>query len=278
MTIENWDDLKYVLAVQRHGTMSAAARFLTTNVATVSRRIDRITQELGRPLFEKRGKSLVGTPAARRLADLAEAIDQRLRAELAQLHSGATAAPVTLEIAAPPAVHTHYILPRIGDLMATLPSVSLTLTDKAFAQGLGEADLQIRLGRPEGGRLRARKFRDVPFRVYHRKDRPLNGDWVTLTHRYPGSDILRSIYPEARAEPRLRVEDLRLVHRMVQETGLAGFLPGFLIEPGDGLVAAELPDNLRVFELWIAYHETRHGDPLLRSVVDWFCEPAAAAA
>ncbi len=41
--MQNWDDLKFCLALHRSGTMTDAARILDTNVATVSRRIARMT-------------------------------------------------------------------------------------------------------------------------------------------------------------------------------------------------------------------------------------------
>ena len=49
--MQNWDDLKFCLALERYQTMTAAARALGTNTATVSRRIDRLTKEAGEPLF-----------------------------------------------------------------------------------------------------------------------------------------------------------------------------------------------------------------------------------
>lgn len=149
-----------MLAVHRHRTMSAAALCLDTNVATVSRRIDRLGLDLGLPLFEKRGTGLVPTAAAVRLLAIAEDLDHRLRAEMSNPRPGSAGHCVPIEIAAPPAVHRHFLLPRTGDLARVLPHVMLTMSDKVFAEGLGEADIQIRIGRPEGGRLRARKFRD----------------------------------------------------------------------------------------------------------------------
>ena len=273
--MENWDDLKFVLAMIRHGTMSAAARFLDTNVATVSRRLDRLAQELGFALFEKRGAHFVPTAAATGLAELAERLDQELRAELANLHSDASNQPVPLEVAAPPAVHQHYLFPYVTDLSAHLPHVLVTMTEKVFAQGLGEADIQIRIGRPEGGRLMARKFRDYSLRVYHGADHDLSGDWIGLSHRYPDADFLRKIYGGANALPRYRVEEMPMVYQLVRQTGLPGLLPDFMVEAGDGLVLADLPDNDLPGELWITYHETRHTDATLRSVVDWLCRSAA---
>ena len=49
--MQNWDDLKYCLALDEFRTMTAAAKALGTNTATVSRRIERLTEEAGQPLF-----------------------------------------------------------------------------------------------------------------------------------------------------------------------------------------------------------------------------------
>ncbi|WP_179379624.1 LysR family transcriptional regulator [Jannaschia marina] len=271
MTLDNWDDLKFVLAMTRHGTMSAAARYLDTNVATVSRRLDRLSQDLGLALFEKRGTGFVATRAAERLSVVAEDLDQKLRAEISGMTAGHEGASVPIEIAAPPAVHKHFVLPRTGELAEYLPQVLLTLTDKVFSQGLGEADIQVRIGRPEGGRLKARKFCDYALRVYHGKNHKMNGDWIGLSQRYPDADLAREIYTDAHVRPRYRVEEMPMALDMICETGLPGLLPDFMVQPHHELVLADLPGNERVGELWITYHETRHSDTTLRSVVDWFC-------
>lgn len=275
MNLDNWDDLKFVLAMKRHGTMSAAARYLDTNVATVSRRIERLSQEISIPLFEKRGQGFVATSAAETLATIAEDLDQRLRGEIANLHAGRGSIKTPIEIAAPPAVHQHFVMPRTGELAEYLPHVLLTLTDKVFAQGLGEADIQVRIGRPEGGRLKARKFRDYSLKVYHGRDHKLCGEWVGLSQRYPDADLLREVYPDAMPQPRYRVEEMPTVRDMVRSTGLPGLLPDFMVPRNDpDLVLADLPNNDLPGELWITYHETRHSDSTLRAVVDWFCSAA----
>ncbi|GIT92180.1 LysR family transcriptional regulator [Jannaschia pagri] len=278
MDLENWDDLKFVLAMTRHGTMSAAARFLDTNVATVSRRIERMSQDIGMSLFEKRGQAFVATPAALQLSELAEGLEQQLRTLMSGLRTDDDNVAVPLEVAAPPAVHSTYLMPRLTELAEHMPQVMMTLTDKVFAQGLGEADIQVRIGRPEGGRLKARKFRDYSLRVFHGADHQLNGDWIGLSHRYPDSDLLCEVYQNAKPLPRYRVEEMPLVYHLVCSTGLPGLLPDFIVQPGDGLVVADLPNNDLPGELWITYHETRHADTTLRAVVDWFCRPSNSEA
>ncbi|MDB2407065.1 LysR family transcriptional regulator [Jannaschia sp.] len=280
MHLENWDDLKFVLAMKRHGTMSAAARYLDTNVATVSRRLERMSQELDTPLFEKRGQGFVSTSAADRLAEVAEGIDHRLRSEIGTIRSVDAEMRISLEVAAPPAVHTHYLMPQLPELHHKFPNVMLTLTDKVFSQGLGEADIQIRIGRPEGGRLKARKFRDYSLRIYHGQDHVMNGDWIGLSNRYPDANLLRDIYRDAKPNPRYRVEEMPLVQQLIRMTGLPGILPDFVVGPRDGMVAANLEGNDIQGELWITYHETRHNDLTLRAIVDWICKadmPAGTA-
>tara|TARA_R110002012_G_scaffold257722_3_gene438022 strand:+ start:1325 stop:2185 length:861 start_codon:yes stop_codon:yes gene_type:complete len=274
-TLDNWDDLKFVLAMTRHGTMSAAARYLDTNVATVSRRLDRLSHDLSISLFEKRGTGFVATLAAERLALIAEDLDHRLRSEIVGMAEGNDDVMIPIEIAAPPAVHRRFVLPRTSELSEYLPQVILTLTDKTFSQGLGEADIQVRIGRPEGGRLKARKFCDYSLRVYHAPDAVLNGEWIGLTQRFPDADYLLKVYPDAKPSPRYRVESMPMALDMVVQTGLPGLLPDFMIQPHHNLVLADMPNNDLKGELWITYHETRHSDTTLRAVVDWFCSSSS---
>lgn len=70
--MKNWDDLRFCLALERYATMTAAADHLGTNVATVSRRIERITHEIGETLFVKDGQAWKPTSAAKSLIAIAK--------------------------------------------------------------------------------------------------------------------------------------------------------------------------------------------------------------
>jgi DNA-binding transcriptional LysR family regulator len=273
--MDNWDDLRFVLAMSRHGTMSAAARRLSTNVATVSRRLDRLSQDLGLPLFEKRGQHWVATPAADRLTEIAATIDQELRSSALAQATEAEGMPVSLEIAAPPAVNAALLLPRVDEMVARFPHIRPSLANKVLSQGIGDADIQIRVGRPEGGRLRARRLLSYVSRVYHGRVHLLDGRWLGLTRRYAEADQLPAIYPDADPIPTVSVEEMSVLAALAAQTGLPAYIPDFLAAQHEALQAADLPDNARDRELWIAYHETRHGDEALRSVIDWIVEIAA---
>jgi DNA-binding transcriptional LysR family regulator len=67
-------NLETLLYVVRLGGVSAAARHLNLTQPTVSRRIDELERELGRPLFQREGRGMVPTPLARQLLAHAERV------------------------------------------------------------------------------------------------------------------------------------------------------------------------------------------------------------
>jgi len=56
----DWNDLRYFLAIARHGSTVAAARALATNQSTVQRRLTALERRIGKPLATR-------TPAGYRL-------------------------------------------------------------------------------------------------------------------------------------------------------------------------------------------------------------------
>ena len=74
----DWDDLRYVLAVARHGSAGGAARALDVAHATVLRRIQAIEQDFGMRIFERLPTGLVVTESGRVLLAAAESIDKTI--------------------------------------------------------------------------------------------------------------------------------------------------------------------------------------------------------
>ena len=57
----NWNDLKYMIAVHREGTLSAASKALNVNQTTVSRRLQSLESELNNPPYFKDGMALLSS-------------------------------------------------------------------------------------------------------------------------------------------------------------------------------------------------------------------------
>ncbi|MCP4448106.1 MAG: LysR family transcriptional regulator [Myxococcales bacterium] len=72
----NWDDLRFILAVARHGTITDGARALRLNATTVSRRLRAMEEEAGTALFDKLKHGAVLTSAGEEIAAAAETIEE----------------------------------------------------------------------------------------------------------------------------------------------------------------------------------------------------------
>jgi DNA-binding transcriptional LysR family regulator len=91
--MNDWDDLKFVLAVARAGGLSGAARSLGVNHSTVSRRLSALEAKLGTRLFERMPEGFVPTAAGSEAAESA----RRIETELLSLDTRITAQDAELE-------------------------------------------------------------------------------------------------------------------------------------------------------------------------------------
>ena len=62
----NWDDLRYILTVHRHGSLAAAAKVLGQNKSTVGRRIAALEEALGVSLLARKSAGYEMTAAGGR--------------------------------------------------------------------------------------------------------------------------------------------------------------------------------------------------------------------
>lgn len=95
--MENWNDLRICLALHRFGTMSAAASYLGANVATVSRRIHKLSEQMDQPLFTKKGVIWTATPFAMHFISWAEQTEWRLADLVGKENSDVTSVTVRLD-------------------------------------------------------------------------------------------------------------------------------------------------------------------------------------
>jgi DNA-binding transcriptional LysR family regulator len=74
----NWDDLRFVLAVAEGGTVSAAARVLGVNHATVLRRVAAFEAAQGVPIFDRTAQGYVVLPDRLRVIEAAREAAQAM--------------------------------------------------------------------------------------------------------------------------------------------------------------------------------------------------------
>src|SRR3546814_8865839 len=144
----DWDDLKFVLAVVRHGSLSAAGRALRTTQPTVSRRLDKFERRIGVKLFErdKDGLSPTSLGAAlidglRSMEDGALTIERRIASRETGLQG-----PITLTSL--DWLGDHVVAPIAGSFGALHPLVTIDLINhtRLFNLSRRDADIAFRFG------------------------------------------------------------------------------------------------------------------------------------
>lgn len=167
-----WDDYRYFQAIKRAGSLKAAAGLLRTDQATVGRRLYALEREIGAKLFEKRSNGFFLTAAGERIS---ASID-RVEAEFDGVQRHVAGEDARLEgvirIAAPGTVANAFLIPRLRAFTDRHPGISLEFATGPEVVNLAkrEADLAIRLVRPDRKNLSVRKIGEMALGFYARPD------------------------------------------------------------------------------------------------------------
>ncbi|MGO9390849.1 LysR family transcriptional regulator [Rhodoblastus sp.] len=168
----DWNDLQYCLAVARDATVSAAAKRLGVDHATVIRRIDRLESALGAKLFVRRKTGYEITDAGRRAMAVAESIESEIRSGQAEIGGGGAHLTGSVRIGAPDGFGSYFLAPRLGAFADQHRDLDLELvaTARLFSLSKREADIAISLAMPQEGRIFGRKLVDYRLFLYASKD------------------------------------------------------------------------------------------------------------
>ena len=164
----NWDDGRLFLAVARAGQLLAAAKSLGLSQATLSRRMDALERDLGARLLVRRTTGCDLTDAGRALAQALERVEGEFAASEAALAGRDTGLAGTVRIGAPDGFGVAFLAPRLAGFAERHPGLNIQLVPvpRTFSLSQREADIAVMVGRPEQGRLVARKLTDYSLSLY----------------------------------------------------------------------------------------------------------------
>lgn len=283
MNNANWDDLRIFLAAARGGSLSAASRALDSNQPTVGRRIAALEQALGLRLFQRHAQGLTLTEDGRRVLRAVEAMDDAAAALLRTPHSEAAESGGTVRIAAPEGIAVQVIAPALHAFMQRHPGLDLVLEPSAASADLvrGEADIAVRLYRPDAPDLVVRRVRDMEFGLYAAPDYlrrygvPACADALSA-HRFIGygrqlAEHAENVWLTAlTGQARYALcSDNTLTRLTAARAGLGiAVLPHLLIgESGLQRVLPELAPPPRT--IWLVLHRDLQAVPRTRAVLEF---------
>lgn len=272
----DWENLHCFAAFARQRSLSAAARELGVEHATVSRRIAALENELKLKLVDRRARAYYLTADGERIAAMAQRMEEEVFAIERAAQAGQEVVRGEISITAPPMMTAWLIAPRLHELQQEHPGIRVRLITETRIASLPrrEADLAIRLSRPTEPDLVARKIGSLRFWLYGTKD--------YLDRHAPGERGFLA-YDES-MEPSEQQQWLRAVlagrQLVMQSNNLdvqyqaarhgAGIisLPFFIGDPDAKLSRVEDEEYVPlVREIWLAVHSDLRDVPIVRVVM-----------
>jgi len=281
----NWDLYRSYLAVLREGSLSGAARALGLTQPTVGRHIDALEQALGLSLFTRSQSGFIATDAGYALQGHAEALASASSALLraaSGLGRGADAQiQGTVRVTASEVISVEVLPAILVRLRESHPGITIELTVSNRIENLlrRDADIAVRMQRPEQDVLVARRIGNIELGFHARRDylehHGVPHSWEDLgKHALIGIDretaFTRKLQPLlgglADNTYALR-SDSDLVHLASIRAGLGiGICQARLAQRDPALVRV-LPTLLAIpLETWLAMHENLRGNPACAAV------------
>jgi DNA-binding transcriptional LysR family regulator len=167
-----WDNLRCFVSSVETGSFTDTAKQLNLSVATVSRRLEKLESELGLRLLNRHVTGVELTAEGEIIYEsLAGPADQFSQVEriAATLRDGVNLEPVVISSTEP--IISDILAPKLAEFLGTNADLRLTLSVSTANVSLSkrEADIAIRLGRPQHDNLMTKRLPSLKLGLYASK-------------------------------------------------------------------------------------------------------------
>src|SRR5690348_9298876 len=126
-TTMNWDDLRFVLALSKAGSLARAAKELRVDHTTVGRRIEAVEADLGLRLFTRTTTGYVLTAEAERLLPDIEQVEEAVLTLERGAHAQHDSIAGSVRITSEETFGACYLAPRLASFGREHPALTIEL-------------------------------------------------------------------------------------------------------------------------------------------------------
>lgn len=276
----DWQDIRVFLALGRHGSLSAAARALSVNHATVSRRIQSLEESLGEKLVERRPEGYVLTPSGVQTMEVAS----EMEAAAQTLGRGGADGSIKglVRLNAPPGLAQGFLIAQLAKLPSIYPGLDINIaTDlRSISLERHQADIAIRLGRPVDGDFIAKLLGRMASGFYGTHEVcqfiETSGNPTFIGFDEENSDMPDAVWL-ARNYPRARISfraNNHMAHALAARSGAGlALLPHYIGRKEPCLRLCQLPLAVPADrEIWLLMRRQDRKDMPTRTVVDYLMQ------
>jgi DNA-binding transcriptional LysR family regulator len=276
-----WDDLRVLLALQRHGSFLGAGKALGVSTSTAARRIEALEAALGRPLVHRTNEGTLLEPDALPLVALAEQLELGLHAlrrdDTPEALSGTVRVSLSEGFIRP-------VIQRLSDLRRAHPALRFEILSETRIVDLArrEVDIGIRTNRSSSKALVERLMGRIQLGLYAAPryiERRLQTARVRMVE-LPRHDVIGWEGPIAAQPPMNWLETQGARQFVFRSNSYHGILEATLQGQGiavladsggrslPGLVRLEIETELPSVPVYLVFHRELRRVRRVRLVVD----------
>ncbi|MBQ0718634.1 MAG: LysR family transcriptional regulator [Gammaproteobacteria bacterium] len=274
--MNDWDDLRYFLAVARNSSVSGAAVELGVNHSTVSRRINAYEKKHDVRLFERLPQGYAMTQAAENIYRYALEIEERTQIVERELFGRDTRLQGRLCITSYHSTFNELVIPALHSFSAAYPEIDLELSVTADVRDLSarEADIAIR-GTPQPpDHLIGKKVADFGSAIYtaesYQARQPRRPEVILWRDEMQLPEWAVAHFPDARVV--LRVDDVTAMRTAVQAGLGMARLPSWVADVCPDLFRLKLDIPSMGWGLWVLIHADLRSTARVRVCRDFLIE------
>ena len=279
----DWDDLRYFLAIARHGRLSTAARHLHVTQSTVGRRLTSMQDSLGVRLLRRTDEGYALTLAGEAIRERVARMEEEALSIERVVSGHDERLGGVVRVTSSQLIASNVLAPALAELHARAPSILVEalppLSGEPVAQH--EAEIAVQLRRCESPDVLIRSLGQVAFGLYasatyiERRGMPLAEDG------YAGHQLLtllddRETSAQAawlsrhlrRGDVVLRADSYETLHSTTVCGGGLAVLPRFRADVEPHLRRVETVSPVPSAEIWLGVHRENRDVARIRMVMD----------
>ena len=263
----DWDDIKYILAVVDQGSVSAAARALKVNHATVLRRIALFEERFGIHMFDRSLRGYVLPVENRQLIETMRDVETAALSVERQIAGEGDSLRGHVRITSTDTFCHRVLAPMVSNLKARFPDLVLELmcTNAHLDLSRMEADITVRPALVLADHLEGEHAGMLEMGGFSRSDAP--NIWIGLSGALKNSAAAK--WMDDNVSPDLigvEVDSFLTALELVKSGMGRAILPCILSEESSGLDLLDIDPVVTSVPIWIASHRELSQIPRIAAV------------
>ena len=275
----DWDDLRYFLAVARHGNLTIAAKELRVSQSTVGRRLASLEAVLAVRLLHRTPDGYLLTVAGESVRAQAERVEGEALAVVRTVGGRDTKLEGMVRIACTEAIAAHILAPCIVQFQHSHPGIRIEVVPHPTQVSLSmrEADIAVRLGTTDRNDLIVRRVGRLAFGLYASSLYLRQQGMPDLSSGCPGHRLMtlrddiegmeqagwaESLAPRAR--PGLTTSSHEVLMEAARSGGGLACLACFRADPDPALTRLATPTLAPASDVYVLFHKDSRDTPRVR--------------